>query len=107
MQDENTENPKCIGEDEKDKCGEGESESTPTRNKPPKCAPDDEPDKKCEDEGTYDHKEIGKNGKMKHSCRTTREREKEKENDTRVKMKDEEKKVMAPIYKAQEEHKNK
>ncbi|ORY14965.1 hypothetical protein BCR34DRAFT_598865 [Clohesyomyces aquaticus] len=77
-QDHTTLYPKCIDKDQQNRCPEGQSESTPTKSQTSKCAPDDDPNKKCEDDGTYVHKSIGLDGKLKKSCRLTREKEQEK-----------------------------
>lgn len=77
-QDELTENPKCVDKDSKD-CPEGQSMSTPRKDKKAECAPDDEPDKKCDKEkDTELFKEVGPDGKMKSTCRSTKEKEDKK-----------------------------
>ncbi|KAF2261260.1 hypothetical protein CC78DRAFT_583904 [Lojkania enalia] len=84
-QDELTENPKCVDKDSKD-CPEGQTMSTPKKDQPSKCAPDDEPDKKCDNEpDTELYKEIGPDGKMKSSCRSTKEKEEKKKNQIKEK----------------------
>jgi hypothetical protein len=46
--------------------------------KPGKCAPDSESDKKCDNKDTYLHKAVGKYGKLKKSCRLSKEKEMKK-----------------------------
>jgi len=91
-QDANTDNPKCISDDD-NKCPEGQRAESRRKGRnvddstyEPNCAPDDDPDFKCDDTNTYDHKTI-EDGKIKHSCRPTKKHEEDKKNkyDERVK----------------------
>lgn len=53
--------------------------STKQKDKPAECAPDDDPDKKCDGEADTElFKEVGPDGKMKSSCRSTKEKEDKK-----------------------------
>ncbi|PGH20075.1 hypothetical protein AJ80_03725 [Polytolypa hystricis UAMH7299] len=84
-QDANTEKPKCIGDDDK-KCPEGETAETRRANRKvdneadyePSCAPDDDPNHKCDDKNTYDHRHAV-DGKIKHTCRSTRKTQEDKQ----------------------------
>jgi hypothetical protein len=86
-------NPKCIDKDQKDRCPVGQADSTPTKSKPGKCAPDPEPDKKCDNQDTYLHKAVGPGGKLKKSCRLSREKEQKKLTKTNEKVTDSAKKL--------------
>jgi len=104
MQDDKTPNPKCVDKDGKDgkdqnRCPKGQSQSSSTVSKPGKCAPDDEPDKKCTAKDTVVFKGIGPNGKIKNSCRTTRDQEWKKTQKFRDNLDKAKNKVMAPYYK--------
>ncbi|KFH42909.1 hypothetical protein ACRE_063680 [Hapsidospora chrysogenum ATCC 11550] len=90
-QDANTENPKCISDDD-DKCPQGQTAASRRKGRDvdestyePSCAVDEDPDFKCDDPNTYDHKTI-LDDKIKHSCRSTRKHEddKKKKYDERV-----------------------
>jgi hypothetical protein len=73
-----TENPKCVLKDQGGECPSGQSLSTATNATPGACAPDDDPDHKCGTD-TFNFKDIGKDGKIAHSCRSTPEKEKAKQ----------------------------
>lgn len=82
-QDANTENPKCVDDDDK-KCPEGQiaasrdkGRSNDSSGQSPECGVDEDPDFTCEDSNTYDHKTV-KSGKISHRCRSTEKYDKEK-----------------------------
>lgn len=107
MQNENTLNPKCVNKDQQNRCPGGQSESTPTKNKPGKCAPDPEPNKKCQNKDTYVHKGIGPDGKIKKSCRLSREKETQKQLNNKGNMNKAQEKVRGPIEQRRKERKEK
>ena len=91
-QDQNTKDPKCIADDDS-KCAAGQKAAT---RKPeladdadwtPDCAPDDGKDHECKDTNTYDHREII-NGKIQHSCRSTRKSQRDQQDAYAMKSKD-------------------
>lgn len=107
-------NPKCIDKDQKDRCPKGQADSTPTKSKPGQCAQDPEPDEKCDNKDTYLHKAVGKDGKLKKSCRLSKENEQKKsqkaqENlvDKKSKMENEKKAKTDEKTKKQDEEKKK
>ena len=76
IQDELTENAKCIDKNDAD-CPAGQSKTT---TKPGECLPDDKPDHKCNsDKGDLDaFKDKGPDDKIRHTCRSNEKKEKEK-----------------------------
>ena len=91
-QDANTENPKCISDDD-NKCPEGQRAESRRKGRDvdestyePSCATDEDPDFKCDDPNTYNHKTI-QDDKIRHSCRSTKKHDDDKINkyDERVK----------------------
>lgn len=96
-------NPKCVDKNQQNRCPEGQSISTASKDKPGKCAPDPEPDKRCQNNDDYVHKDIGPDGKIKNSCRLNREKEEKKNSGTNSSLRNAKEKVMAPIRKAEKE----
>lgn len=83
-QDDKTDNPKCIADDDK-KCPRGQSAATrlsKVSNEAeyePTCGPDDDTKHKCPDPNTFDNREIPNDSdKIKHTCRSTRKAQNEK-----------------------------
>ncbi|KAH8730567.1 hypothetical protein GQ44DRAFT_768328 [Phaeosphaeriaceae sp. PMI808] len=105
-QNENTLNPKCVNKDDKNSCPEGHTQSSATKKNPGKCAPDPEPNKKCDNKDLEPFKEIGADGKMKTTCRTTRERETKKKSTATENSRDAGRKAMEPEVKKQQERRN-
>lgn len=91
-QDENTDNPSCMPEDDS-QCEDGKKAATRSKksasdaNAKPTCGIDEQPDFSCSDGKLYHHKKVGDGGKIQHSCRTTEKTEddKKKKYDERVK----------------------
>lgn len=91
-QDENTENPSCIPDDDL-QCEDGKKAGTRSKknasdaNMKPTCGVEENPDFSCSDSKLYDHKKVNDDGKIEHSCRSTEktEDEKKKKYDERIK----------------------
>lgn len=108
VQDENTLNPKCVDKDgNNNNCPEGQSQSSATKSKPGKCAPDPEPNKKCDNPDLEPFKEVGPDGNMKTTCRTTRQKEEKKQLTASDKVRQAGNKAMEPIAKGNQERRNK
>ena len=91
-QDANTEKPKCISDDD-GKCPEGQTAASRRKGRDvdestyePECGVDEDSDFRCDDSNTYDYKTV-EDGKIKHSCRSTKKHEDDKKSkyDERVK----------------------
>jgi hypothetical protein len=66
-------------------CPSGQTMSTARKDKPSACAPDAEPDKKCDKKDTEMFKEVGPDGKMKSTCRSTKAKEDNKKKELKDK----------------------
>jgi hypothetical protein len=107
IKDANTLNPKCVDRDSKNNCPEGQSQSSPTKNKPGTCAPDLEPDKKCDNPDLEPFKEVGPDGNMKTTCRTTRQKEEKKQLTASDKVREAGKKAIEPLAKENQARRDK